>query len=591
MTASDSSSGPTPLRQAQLLQNLRYRRTSALLAQMMRDTPLRIMLVVGLTAVFWSLMLVLFREGFLLLRDTVIHEPTMIRTAHAIFNVFFSAMLIMLAMSGGILYFAALFRSEETRYLLTLPVHEQPIARDRFLEATWLACWGFLLLGTPMLLAYGQVHDCAAAYYVFMFPMLLSFALIAAGLGAIACLLLVRLPAEIRFWGLRLFGVAVALVFAWFVWSLLRSTEQTPISMLWFQSLLDRVRATEQRWLPSWWLSTGLMELAHGGPRGTIEACGFQCVLLSNALVFSQLVSALGGKTLRKCYSASAAGPARSAHKRQVRVPTFFHRLTNWLLWPIPVSLRTIVTKDLTIFRRDPLQWSQFLLFFGLLTFYFVYVRRFDQSQAMAAWMTLIGFMNLAVVGLILSTFTTRFVYPLVSIEGQRFWILGTAPLSRRSVLWSKFLFSSAITVVPCCVLVFLSDIALKLWTLTPGLVVLHQLLCAEIGIGLASLAVGLGARWPNLREPSAAKIAAGFGGTLNLIVSAIFVAALILPVAIPAYFHYAATDVTTVVSAPQFAAPYRWLIIGTFTTGLLTAATATYALRVGLVAFDALET
>ena len=37
----------------------------------------------------------------------------------------------------------------------------------------------------------------------------------------------------------------------------------------------------------------------------------------------------------------------------------------------------------------------------------------------------MIGFLNLAVVGLILSTFTTRFIFPMVSLEGVGFgfWV------------------------------------------------------------------------------------------------------------------------------------------------------------------------
>ena len=44
----------------------------------------------------------------------------------------------------------------------------------------------------------------------------------------------------------------------------------------------------------------------------------------------------------------------------------------------------------------------------------------------------------------------------------------------------------------------------------------------------------------PDLHQTSPAKIAAGFGGTLTLILSAMFVIAVVLPPAIPAYVMYA---------------------------------------------------
>ena len=125
------------------------------------------------------------------------------------------------------------------------------------------------------------------------------------------------------------------------------------------------------------------------------------------------------------------------------------------LLFFIPWHTRVLMVKELRIFRRDPVQWMQFLIFFGLLALYFVNIRRFTYN---AQYSALIGFLNLAVVGLILSTFTTRFIFPMVSLEGRRFWILGLLPLSRDTILWAKFLFAAAGSFIPCSTLVLLSD-------------------------------------------------------------------------------------------------------------------------------------
>ena len=73
----------------------------------------------------------------------------------------------------------------------------------------------------------------------------------------------------------------------------------------------------------------------------------------------------------------------------------------------------------------------------------------------------MVSFLNLAVVGLILSTFTTRFIYPMISLEGHCFWILGLLPIERDTILWSKFWFASLGSWVPCALLVLLSDMML----------------------------------------------------------------------------------------------------------------------------------
>jgi ABC-2 type transport system permease protein len=88
----------------------------------------------------------------------------------------------------------------------------------------------------------------------------------------------------------------------------------------------------------------------------------------------------------------------------------------------------------------------------------------------------------------------------------------------------------------------------------------------------------------PDLREESPSKIAAGFGGTLNLVISAIYIVAIVLFTALPMHFYL----------LPQAeAAPTRYgtyLLIGVaaaFVTGL----TATVVpMRLGLKAFRTLE-
>src|SRR5436853_2214348 len=45
-----------------------------------------------------------------------------------------------------------------------------------------------------------------------------------------------------------------------------------------------------------------------------------------------------------------------------------------------------------------------------------------------------------------------------------------------------------------------------------------------------SAIAVGSGARWPSFHEENAAKIAGGFGGTLNLLISLAFLTLLIVP-------------------------------------------------------------
>jgi ABC-2 type transport system permease protein len=241
-----------------------------------------------------------------------------------------------------------------------------------------------------------------------------------------------------------------------------------------------------------------------------------------------------------------------------------------------------LLVKDLRVVRRDPVQWSQFLIFFGLLALYFINIRRFSYDVNYTGWVNMISFLNLAVVGLILSTFTTRFIFPMISLEGRRFWILGLMPVRRDAILWGKFFFAATASAIPCGLLILLSDLMLRISTL---ILVVHQITCAILCLGLSGIAVGLGALMPDLREESPSKIAAGFGGTLNLVLSATYIVAVVLLTALPSHFYLGA----------QQAGIERWWLklwlTGGSAAALLIGVTATLLpMRAGLKAFRALE-
>jgi ABC-2 type transport system permease protein len=493
---------------------------------MVTGSRLRLSLVVVLSGLFWGALYGLFFEAFTFLE--VLHADVV----PLLFNAFFSSLMVMLVFSAGILLYGGLYCSSEARLLLTLPVRAETIFGHKFREAMWFSSWGFVLLGSPMLVAYGMVRAAAWPYYALLLPFMLAFVIIPAALGGIGCMLLVGWLPRLR---LHLFTAAVTVACVgvlWFGWTLLTEPKADAMSVAWFERAFARLRITEQKLLPSWWLASGLLEAARTARSGQLaggalaESVKFLSLLIANALLVQLTAGWLARVAYRRGYSHLAG-----------EVPARRQRRTGWLdrlLMGKASSpgrpVRLLLVKDVRIFRRDISQWSQFLIFFGLLGLYFVNLRSFNYHNAYAS---MIGFLNLAVVGLILSTFTTRFVYPMISLEGRRFWILGLLPVERDQIVWSKFLFSFIGGLVPCSVLVFLSDCMLGLpWKL----IAIHEFCCLLLCSGLSGIAVGLGARMPDLRESSPAKISSGFGGTLCLVLSSLFIMLVVVVAALPTH-------------------------------------------------------
>jgi ABC-2 type transport system permease protein len=569
--------------EARLLWWVRGRTLAAALRQVMATSRLRVSLVVILSVLFWYGLFRLFGGGFEFLYMAIGHDITYAQTVQHIYYIFFVSLMMMLVLSSGIILYGGLYCSSEAEFLLTTPIRPERIVLHKFQEAIVFSSWGFLLLGSPMLVAYGLQADAPWYYYVLLPPFMAAFVYIPGGVGAILCMLFVHRMARIRRHALVIGGLLVAILVGLFGWSLFSRTEGNLLTPDWFQEMFARLQFSEHRLLPSWWLSSGLLEAARNdtsplGRASWAESLMFLSLLISNALFFRVLAAAVGARIYRASYSELRTERAR----RQPRQSFWLDRAVMHAMPLLTRQMRLLIVKDLRLFRRDPVQWSQFLIFFGLLALYFANIRRFSYDVNYSAWVNMISFLNLAVVGLIFSTFTTRFIFPMLSLEGRRFWILCMLPVRREAILWGKFLFAAAGSMLPCCGLILLSDLMLRI---SPLVLAIHQLTCLLLCVGLSGIAVGLGAKMPDLREESPSKIAAGFGGTLSLVVSAIYIVAVVLLTALPSHFYVAALQ------ADVDLYWVRWWLVGGTAAACLSGAIATVVpMRMGLASFRQLE-
>ncbi len=589
----DSERLPSDEREGRIFWKLRWRAGQTHLKHLFRHSRFRMCLVLGLSSLFWAGLFVLFYKGFEFVVDNVGAPGAQYhaQTVHFVFTLFFVSLQVMLIFSAGIILYGGLYDSRETIFLMTLPVRDSRLVFYRFQEALFFSSWGFFLLASPMMMAYGMVVTAPWYYFAYLPVMVVSFAYIPCALGAILCLLLIsRLPHLRRIVvGLVAASVIGAAYFS--IWRTLNISNADLLGAAWFKETFHRFEFTRGEWLPSTWLSNGLLEAARPvtldlNDLPWLESGKYLIVLVANALLLHVMVTWIGERVFRKGFFGLNSRQARQSKPSMA----WIDRLAILFFKPFRRETQLLIMKDLRMFRRDPVQWSQFLIFFGLLLLYFANIDRFRQHQAdvsVQTWVNVVSFLNLAVVGLILSTFTTRFIYPLISLEGRQFWILGRLPVDRDTILWSKFLFAACGSLLPCSGLVFVSDLMLDV---SPMVVIVHQLICLMLCIGLSGMAVGLGAIMPNFSEQSPSKIAAGFGGTLNLVLSALYILVIVLMTALPCHFYLLsnATDIPS-----QWLQPGSlklWLGLGLGGSLLLAILATVLPMRGGLKSFRQLE-
>ncbi len=442
--------------------------------------------------------------------------------------VLFAFLFGLLLLSNLVISYTNLFRNRETAFLLTLPVSTQTIFRWKFIESTLLASWAFLFLIAPLLVAFGLVREVPWHFYVLTMFLIGLFIVLPSVFGAWLAIFIGRFLDRRNFQiALVVFALAVLAVAA-FWWKANPATDELldKRTLEALDQLLARTRFTMFPFLPSFWLSSAVLQWAEGIFRG---ATFFALVLLSNTLFFGGLAFTKFGGIF---YGTASAVQSRAgggfkfnlfgAAKDGRPAIGLLEKIAAKFSW-FDLDTRALAVKDIRMFWRDTTQWGQSVMLFGLLGAYIISVRNFTHQLTSPFWINLVAFANLATCSLNLATVTTRFVFPQFSLEGRRLWIVGMSPMGLERVIKTKYWMSSLLSLVVTVGLVTLSCYLLKMpWSD----VAFFGAVITVMTFALNGLAVGLGVLYPNLKEANPGKIVSGFGGTLCLVLSFLYILA-----------------------------------------------------------------
>jgi ABC-2 type transport system permease protein len=448
----------------------------------------------------------------------------------------FAFLFALLLLSNLVISYTNLFRNRESEFLLTMPVPRETIFRWKFIESTLLASWAFLFLIAPLLAAFGLTRQVPWHFYVVT---LLLIGLFIGLPGVAGCWLGMQVA---RYLDRRSFQIAVvagaaifgALATSW--WKAQPATddllETRVLEML--DQLLMKTRFAQFPFLPSYWLSTSVIQWAEGVLN---VAAFFMLVLLSNVLFFGFVAFTRLGNAFYETSSAvrsraSAWGQwewFRSRSQQKLRRFDYGRSLLEHIFHYVPGlrrDTRALVIKDIRTFWRDTTQWGQSVVLFGLLGVYIINLRHFTHQLTNPFWVNLVSYLNLGACSLNLATVTTRFVFPQFSLEGRRLWIIGLAPMGLARVVKAKYWLASFSSLFVTVGLVTLSSYLLRM---SLDRIAFFTAVVTVMTFALNGLAVGLGVLYPNFRDANPSKIVSGFGGTLCLVLSFFYILASVL--------------------------------------------------------------
>lgn len=447
-------------------------------------------------------------------------------------SMIFLTFLAMLLFSNIVASISIFYLSEDLHLLLSTPLRLRTVFACRFAESILNSSWMVAAVCIPIFLAYGVVLKAGALFYPAAILIFLPFILIPANIGMIFTLFLTRVfPARRTREIFLLLSVGVICILIVLFRFLQPEKLANPNELMLASQFILELKAPSAPYLPSYWATTAISDaLRHRWSdylsyTGILWACAAAGYIIAYCLAKKLFYP---GWWSAQESSMPAAGPVKG---------TGLEKFFRWL----PVVPRSVLIKDIKVFRRDPTQWPQVIVLFAIVLLYLANIYNIP-STVMAkniytsSLLSLIFFLNIGFAGFIITAVAARFIFPSVSLEGKAFWLIRCSGLSIEKFLKEKFLLNFVPILILAEGLVVLSTVFLRVDTF---MLFVSVITVFFFSLGLTALGVGLGAVYPKFNAANPAEIATSWGAVFYMILGIMYVGIILILEAGPVRLYY----------------------------------------------------
>jgi len=156
----------------------------------------------------------------------------------------------------------------------------------------------------------------------------------------------------------------------------------------------------------------------------------------------------------------------------------------------------------------------------------------------------------------LIASMSLRFIFPLVSIEGESIWKIRSAPVNYKKMLLTRLFTYFSVIFVIGQLLNFVSN-----FNFSFALTFISQLNTAFVTITLVSLNFGMGASYANYQEKNPIRVASSQGALLTFLFTIIYLVFLIVLLFAPLTNYFFTYDKNSFASVSQLL--YTSVILG----------------------------
>ncbi len=407
----------------------------------------------------------------------------------------------LLIISNLLLGYTYLFHSRRAHLYFSFPLQAGTVFLLRGGEAILQSSWASFVLVGAVLISYGISAGASLPYFLLLPVTLCAFLLLCGVLGLTAAFLLGLLRQR---FGRKVFyigGAVLIILGTVYLAGQVRLLSFKPgEELIFFTRLTGRLQAMGSPFWPGKWATNAIMAFSR-----TLYAEGFFAVglLAATAIGTWPILDLLGRHVYLELWQNLSIAGGRA--RKRARPPSSRRPLVG------------TIRKDLLLFVRDPAQSLQLILFILLMALYAVSLLRFPRGVLPDQYTRYVALANVAAISFILGSFSSRFVYPLLGIEGRAIWIFAAAPLTPRVILLAKLLMGYLIMAPAAVGLAVTSQLALGI---EGHEFLLSALLVAGLSLALATLSLGFSAAFAEFTSDRPGEVLGTMGGTANFLAS-----------------------------------------------------------------------
>ncbi len=183
-----------------------------------------------------------------------------------------------------------------------------------------------------------------------------------------------------------------------------------------------------------------------------------------------------------------------------------------------------IIKRDLILFIREPSQVIHFLVLLFLIIVFIISASGIKFVGIGNFYLQTMIYLSLFLFDLLfITTLSLRFIFPLISLEGETFWKVKSSPISFNTLLICKTSVISTIILLISLSLSYFSNVRLGYF-----MTIYSVIITLFAALTIMSVNFGLGGIFKNYKEKNAIRLSSSQGATITFLINIIYMLFLI---------------------------------------------------------------